>query len=148
MLQDLLIEAADEVDINVRAYSGRAMNGRECLAITGPISACSSALAHVVTSLLDKVLTTALDGTLEESDSVSSNAQRIVQDMFEYKQDQMGLDVVFYWPDISYTKTADEGHGYCRYADDGNHDWVTTHISQGDEPNTYKCRNCGLQVED
>lgn len=29
----------------------------------------------------------------------------------------------------------------------GEHDFICTHISQDDEPSFYKCRNCGLEIE-
>lgn len=68
-------------------YSGRGMYGRECVGIVGSEDDCKALMAEVIKEAHAR-------GDEVEFDDV-------VDMMFDYSQDSMGLDVIIYWPHIS-----------------------------------------------
>lgn len=92
-LAALIVAAANDLDVDVRAnYSGRGMYGRKCVGITGGSSDLNSVLAEVAYNLAPLT-----------SEGYDGN-QRLREDLetlFNYSQDSMGLDRIFYWPALS-----------------------------------------------
>lgn len=85
-LQRLLEEAG----YDCQSYSGRAMYGRTCLAVT---LERGQPLGHLIADLL---------GVLDGDDTVDlASLAEQVRDMCT---DQMGLGTVLYWPDLPYAE--------------------------------------------
>ena len=105
LLQDFQ-ETANSIE--VRQYSGRGMYGKQCLAIEGDFSACQEALAYVIAALHEDLIVE-LDEAhdAEKPYEPSVDFEDFVQKTLKYSQDQMGLDVVFYWPRVEYVDTDD-----------------------------------------
>lgn len=93
--QELLENNADMFECKIRSYSGRGMFGKECLAVTGSSSEIKDLFKEVI-----------LDAAKELADDVidSYEFQDIVGSCFEYSQDSMGCDVVYYWRNISFVE--------------------------------------------
>lgn len=93
--QELLENNADNFEIKVRSYSGRGMFGKECLAVTGSSSEIKDLFKEVI-----------LDAANELADDVIDlyAFQDTVDSCFEYSQDSMGCDVVYYWRNISFVE--------------------------------------------
>lgn len=89
-----MLEAAEIGD--VRSYSGRAMYGRECLAVT-----CNAQeFGHLIANLLRNV------SMFDDGQDIEEVATAM-QDM---RWDNMGMDMVYYWPGIPYVcESEDEG---------------------------------------
>jgi len=102
-----LQELFDEVGANTRSYSGRAMYGKSCLAISGDRSECRDQVVQVAQNILQTVFDVALDcglGEEEPAHDTHDEAQELIATLLDYKEDCMGLGVVYYWPDICYEK--------------------------------------------
>lgn len=116
-LQLLLMGQADEDTATVRSYSGRGMFGRTCLAITGSVSQCQQLLAEALKEGFRDVCQLMSSESLKGGQSALLMAQiehetdeydTALGHAFNYAQDQMGLDVVWYWPNIKWVEV-DEG---------------------------------------
>lgn len=99
-------ELFEEVGANVRSYSGRGMFGKNCLAISGDLGECQEWISEVAQLLVQTVFDVAMDANTdeerEEADNINFEAQNEIANLFRYKQDSLGLDVVTYWPDIDW----------------------------------------------
>jgi hypothetical protein len=82
ILQEIL-ESVEGQDI--RSYSGRGMNGRECLGVVVPD----------INSFLKVVLVATLDEDFDKS-----LGQDIIDAIDNMKEDSMGRDTIVYFPDI------------------------------------------------
>jgi hypothetical protein len=109
-IQDLLIEVAD--DVRVRRYSGRYMYGRDCLAITGPFKSCMQTISEAIQREIEEVYSESADA---ESDSdykraldVVGRAKATTDTLLGFEQDNLGLDVVLYWPRIKWQESEDD----------------------------------------
>lgn len=140
--------------VTVIEYSGRGMGGRSCVGITGTQLECAQAMADCINAMLDEVVDAA-DDTIQ--DTLASDMHEDVQTIFKYQLDDMGNNVVCYWPDLEYEDPANDidpdeldanGVPPCPESMDGQHRWTCTHIAKNDEPSTYKCMDCGAQYED
>lgn len=110
---EMLKDAADEVD--VRDYSGRAMYGKLCLGITGPMERCLEAIAEVCIQLLQEVAQTSYDVDRENQEALSKmqgeqyEAEDWIRTLHKFSQDSMGRsDVVLYWPSIPFSREVEE----------------------------------------
>lgn len=93
--QELLENNADMFECEVRSYSGRGMYGKECLAVTGSSSELRDLFKEVILDAANLFVDDGFD--LYEF-------QDIVDSCFEYSQDSMGCDVVYYWRNISFVE--------------------------------------------
>jgi hypothetical protein len=82
----------EDAQYETRAYSGRAMYGEHCLAVT------TDSPSEAATVILDVVQACAENGTVEE-------VLELVSMLRGSRTDSMGRGCVVYWPDI---KVADE----------------------------------------
>jgi hypothetical protein len=89
-----VLEAAGYKPYN---YSGRAMYGRRCLAVTLD----ARKLGRMISSLLRECLSSAADGGEDDYD-------RIVHDIRDMRWDNMGMDMVYYWPDVPCTAVGED----------------------------------------
>jgi len=86
-LQKALEWIASDYDLEVRSYSGRAMNGRECLAFTG-----------------NNVNTLKVGFAIAEwADEEGASADEILFDMNKLRIDDFGMGQVFYFPGVSFS---------------------------------------------
>jgi hypothetical protein len=88
------------------SYSGRFMYGKTCFSISGNEDECASWVSGVITSLIDIVFNEAMDcddneDCLRKSHQFKNDAKEIVETLIkEQKRDNMGRNIVLYWPDI------------------------------------------------
>lgn len=75
-----------EVDFR-NSYSGRGMYGKQCVGITGSETACMSLISAVIVALVDEV----------EADEFPA----AVDTLMSFSRDNMGLDIIVYWPQIA-----------------------------------------------
>ncbi len=68
-------------------YSGRGMYGKRCCGIIGRLSDVMEIIAEVISQL-----------NYQEQDRF--NFTDNVHTLLSFKQDNMGLDQIFYWPDL------------------------------------------------
>lgn len=99
-----------DLNVGIRTYSGRAMYGKKCLAITGDATDCqkfiSEAINHRIQEMWDKVVD--LNDDSDEAEWAEANDEKdalmdFVTNIGRARQDSMGLDVVIYWPNIECT---------------------------------------------
>lgn len=112
---ELINEAvADSDEVEARSYSGRAMYGHRCLAITGPHQACLELLKQVHNIALAELFDIAVDlGDNDDADANDAYAARdwltdIVDTMLSYNTDSMGHDIVMYWPNEEFIEADTE----------------------------------------
>ena len=113
---ELINEAvADSDEVEARSYSGRAMYGRRCLAITGTHQACLELLKQVHNIALSELFDIAVDlGDNDDADANDAYAARdwlmtdIVDTMLSYNTDSMGHDIVMYWPNEEFIEADTE----------------------------------------
>jgi hypothetical protein len=127
MFQEALTEFTErECDsVHVRDYSGRAMYGRKCLAVTGSHSDCMKAIAYAINAVHDTIVEWELQQQLADADPHEESEHAIadpdidfadfVQTAMDFRQDSMGLDVVIYWERTEYVDNEsdedDDGDG-------------------------------------
>lgn len=93
--QELLENNADMFECKIRPYSGRGMFGKECLAVTGSSSEIKDLFKEVILGAANEFADDGLD---------LYAFQDIVDSCFEYSQDSMGCDAVYYWRNISFVE--------------------------------------------
>ena len=93
--RELLQYHAGDYDCNVRSYSGRGMYSKECLAICGSDSDISDVFRSIIQDAASQLVSD--DMNLDQFEEIADYC-------FEYQQDSMGLDVVYYWPRIEFTE--------------------------------------------
>lgn len=99
-------------EVKARSYSGRFMYGKDCLGIVGSIQECMQAIARIIARIIqemyDEVVNYAEDladdDDANELERLHESAQNITKTLLSYKQDNMGYDVILYWPDIEYKR--------------------------------------------
>lgn len=96
-LQSMIEEAGYEC----QSYSGRAMYGKRCLAVVLD----AGKLGRLVSDLMDACLMSDPEGG-DEYDAMTK-AARDIRDM---RWDNMGFDMVYYWPDVPYTDEDDDNY--------------------------------------
>jgi hypothetical protein len=112
---ELINEAvADSDEVEARSYSGRAMYGHRCLAITGTHQACLELLKQVhniaLSELFDLAIDAPDDGDADANDAYAARdwVTDIVDSMLSYQTDSMGFEIVLYWPNEEYVDPAAE----------------------------------------
>lgn len=102
--QELLENNADMFECEVRSYSGRGMYGKECLAVTGSSSELRDLFKEVILDAANlEVILDAANLFVDDGFDLYE-FQDIVDSCFEYSQDSMGCDVVYYWRNISFVE--------------------------------------------
>lgn len=88
-----------ELGLDIQSYSGRAMYGKKCLAVYGDAGSAQSTLLAVINYLIDSVA----DESMERAE-----ASEVAEELLGYRQDSMGLGVVYYWPGVEYKEKEEE----------------------------------------
>lgn len=105
---------SNQDDISYRSdYSGRGMYGKRCIGLDGDRNAINALLAEVGKALLEHVF-----DARDDEDKVYDahiEAQDVMDALFSYRQDSMGLGIIVYWPD---NKDIDENGNV--YVDEGD----------------------------
>ncbi len=89
-----LADLFEEADYEVRAYSGRAMMGKECLAVHVSNAAEAFILGKIVGQAIREEQESGTEGDIEFSEFLEQiGAPRI---------DSLGFDAVIYWPNLQW----------------------------------------------
>jgi len=83
--------------LNPRSYSGRAMFGKECLAVVPDFE---TSAADVIALFQEHLLS---DVMRDPQEFDYKKAAEFVAMLRESRQDSMGLGIVIYWPHIEWT---------------------------------------------
>ena len=89
--------------ITIRSYSGRGMYGDTCFAITGTnIDTCFEMVAAIINSAVRQL-------HLNNNEYQLAKTQDLVNTLLgsQAKWDNMGRDIVMYWPDVPFTPEPD-----------------------------------------
>ncbi len=97
-------------DVRLRSYSGRAMYGKSCVAITGDVSDLKKTLKDSIRAAVDEYVNTVRDAAEELEDiedpidveEAEDKFCKFMDVVFEYSEDSMGLGAVYYWKNIPY----------------------------------------------
>lgn len=115
-LQERIAKACqDEGNVSYRSYSGRGMYGKECVGITGSLNDCMKIIGIVINEHAQELFDDAINCSDDSVNSVYDDRdtfQDDVESLMKFRMDNMGLDVVVYWPPMQYL----EVEGY--YEDD------------------------------
>jgi hypothetical protein len=104
-LQQALETVYDQFhNFDIRSYSGRGMFGKECLGVTVSRNGMSAF------ELIGRVVEAAADRGAERSENnhefatemVSNETIPIIKALANTQTDDMGLDMIIYWPDVPY----------------------------------------------
>lgn len=106
-LQERIKEMADNGYVEYRSYSGRGMYGKSCVGITGSYRDCQRLLSDIAAEIIDDVYTTAIDCGDDEKEmihagNVANQSKEDIENLMNYSTDNMGLDIVMYWPNIKF----------------------------------------------
>lgn len=93
-LQSMIEEAGYEC----QSYSGRAMYGKRCLAVVLD----AGKLGRLVQSMME----TCLNCEPDDADAMND----AIKDVRDMRWDNMGFDMVYYWPDVPYTDEDDDNY--------------------------------------
>lgn len=100
-IQEFMTDIADQSEsIEVRAYSGRGMYGRNCVAITGTNNECMSMIGEVIKMAASEML--------DQDDGDTREFDLLVENLMSFSMDSMGYDVVIYWPREQWVNTEEE----------------------------------------
>lgn len=118
-IQELLQEACDENDVELRSYSGRGMYGDTCIGIVGDQRSCFRAISDAIRTAVGNVVDNALDMTDDASEEEFRQVRKeqeevdnLIRSLLNYRMDNMGLDIVVYWEDLEYTSQGEEEEEY------------------------------------
>lgn len=96
-LGHIIKECAYQLDIDHRDdYSGRGMYGARCVGIVGSPRDLNTVLKEVI-----KIL--AYDMTelmIADPDATPIAFEKAIDELFKYRTDHMGMDMIFYWPNL------------------------------------------------
>ncbi len=102
-LAHLIAQAAKDAGIGFRnSYSGRAMYGRTCIAVTGSMDEIQKIVSAVAGELVDLVFEAAIDSddNTNEAYATRDEIRDMMDQLTKYNWDSMGLDTVVYWRKI------------------------------------------------
>lgn len=108
-----LVERFRDQGLESRSYSGRGMYGKQCVGVSGDRSEINNAIKDIIGDCLQEVR----DRVIEEQENgydsayVYDNAsldelKRFTSDLLCYKEDQLGLGIIYYWPRIEWKDEA------------------------------------------
>lgn len=100
--QDYLVDCGGHLD--VRSYSGRFMYGKICVGIVGQRSKIMSVLSDMVLHMCEDMLEF---GESPDTSNECYEVRDMIASLFNYSQDDMGLDIIIYWPEVEYIETSD-----------------------------------------
>lgn len=94
-------------------YSGRAMYGRDCFAVSGSFGSCQRFVAEAIKFDSQEVFDDACncgesDQAQQQRDLHLSQHHQNIDAMLNYSWDAFGRDVVFYWTEIEYTEPTEQ----------------------------------------
>lgn len=107
------VEAAGLEGVSFRNdYSGRGMWGRKCIGVTGSHAEIAEIIGEVACQIVDQAFEEAIDC---EQDEVSirkaydarGELQTQISQLHKQQSDNMGLDVIIYWPSLAPLTGAD-----------------------------------------
>jgi len=78
-------------------YSGRAMYGKRCVGIVGSYGECMAVIAKVIIDSRAELSRVQMGSSEEECTRLFTEA---VYTLLNYTQDNMGLDIILYWPSL------------------------------------------------
>ena len=104
-IQSMIQEIASECDMEFRDdYSGRGMYGKQCIAVVGSRDQFDQFRSEIVSFLMDEIYSATIDAESEEemdaAQDLLSSYQEFVRQLFNSREDNMGRDMVFYWPSL------------------------------------------------
>lgn len=94
-LFDAILQVAEEEEYKVRSYSGRAMYGRRCLGVIGQIDSFKFGMQVALFMAQTKI---------DEEESSENCVYVDNLPMTHSRMDNMGLDMVLYFPHIAVTE--------------------------------------------
>lgn len=74
-------------------YSGRGMYGSTCFGITGSHRDCTAVIADIITAYVEEIINNSENTTIVD-------LPHFIRDIMNYRQDNMGVDIILYWPNI------------------------------------------------
>lgn len=98
-LQQQLRDAVENMgwpddDVSFRnSYSGRGMYGRECVGIVGSFESCMAVIGEVI-----------------KENKEEPGFDEMVDQLLDFSQDSMGMDVILYWPELAALEEEEPGH--------------------------------------
>ncbi len=102
-LASMIAQAALDAGIGFRnSYSGRAMYGRACVAVTGSMDDIQKLVGAVAGELVDLAFKAAVDSddNTNEAYNTRDEVRAAIESLTQYSWDSMGLDTVVYWRKI------------------------------------------------
>lgn len=91
-------EISESMDVDFRDdYSGRGMYGETCVGVVGSPSELMDVIIEVI-----KVLANDMVNAIEHNPYAPlDDFEKAVDKLFSYRTGHMGMDMIFYWPDIN-----------------------------------------------
>lgn len=97
-LQKAIEELGGDVDFRTH-YSGRGMYGRNCIGITGSDRQCNQVIGDAVKLAAEDYV----DETIDRDEF-----NDLVDTLMKSSQDNMGLDMIVYWPSVAFEGESEE----------------------------------------
>lgn len=102
-LPNVIRDAANEIGVTYRSYSGRGMYGGQCSAVVGSQQDCLRLIGEVIKVYAAAVTAAALRQEHNELADAEAVFEEVVDNMLAYRIDQLGFDIVMYWEEIEPT---------------------------------------------
>ena len=97
----LIVDTARDAGLEVRSYSGRAMYGRQCVAIEFDRDPYSS------TAIVIDILNTFFESRQMYKEDNLDAFSELMHELKSAKQDSLGLGGIIYWPHMEWDKEFD-----------------------------------------
>jgi NADPH-dependent glutamate synthase beta subunit-like oxidoreductase len=118
-LAQLLYDHANATGVKFRNnYSGRAMYGKDCVGLVGELREIQTLVAELTVELIEQLYDYAIDangdGDSEDDDIAETYHDNVIQAiemLSNWRIDNMGLQMIMYWPDIVSTHDFDRMEG-------------------------------------
>lgn len=112
MTSKQFVELLNEVSnsYEARSYSGRAMYGKKCVAIRVDGQDTGHGLVARAMARIVKIIDSEEDDNnfADTLNRLDSKLQELVGIFSRTRSDNLGLDTIFYWPNMEWTKDLDE----------------------------------------
>lgn len=111
----LFRDVCDDYDISSRTdYSGRGMYGRNCVGIVGDAGDLVRFLREVAPEVEAESLTAeegrAVQAKIDDDETGHTYALMISDEWYAMSVDNMGRDMIYYWPGIQAVEPEDDSH--------------------------------------
>lgn len=101
-IQQFIHDAADgHGAVYDSPYSGRAMYGRNCIAIAGSWSTCQKVIADAIKTMAAEAFDD-YEADDRDTGTLGSEFDTAVDSILDFSFDQLGVDMIIYWPDIDF----------------------------------------------